>query len=262
MSSYGLMSLKNTKADIDRLVFDIAFHYLNDIKIRSDFMVSESMISDDYIDGYVSGRTSFAQAMDGLNKQYHRLLENQSQLQMGSIKLYAIAEREKDRHSTLTITLKRVGFVSGAMQVIGGTGICKVSLGAACKAYGFPLMIQGTENIWENGYYLIYHTDPEKVPVREAYRYAARLLGGDNKGGDIAFSAGDIVLSAGSLSSFALKEDSWKLFHFIQEDYIRNWSQLGAAGWLNEIVGNAASVFSIKKSIGENETNWKELGRE
>lgn len=63
-------------------------------------------------------------------------------LRMGSVKLYAIAERERERHSTLTITLKRVGFISGSMQVIGGFGLCKASLGAACKSYGVPLMMQ------------------------------------------------------------------------------------------------------------------------
>lgn len=130
------------------------------------------------------------------------------------------------------IALKQIGFVSGAMQAIGGFGLCKASLGAACKSYGISLMMQGSENVWENGYYLLYHNDPNKLPLRYAYRQAAKLLGGDDKDGDITFSTGDLVLFFGSVSTLTLRTDSWKLFRYIQEDYIRNWRTLGAVGGL------------------------------
>lgn len=180
-------------------------------------------------------------------------------LRMGSVKLYAIAERERERHSTLTITLKRVGFISGSMQVIGGFGLCKASLGAACKSYGVPLMMQGSENVWGNGYYLLYHEDPKRMPLRYAYRQVAKLLGSDDKGGDIAFSTGDLVLSFGSASTLTLRTDSWKLFRYIQEDYIRSWRTLGAVGVASELTGDVVSGFTIYQLFGGESTNWAEL---
>lgn len=145
------------------------------------------------------------------------------------------------------------------MQVIGGFGLCKASLGAACKSYGIPLMMQGSENVWENGYYLLYHEDPKKMPLRYAYRQASKLLGGDDKVGDIAFSTGDLVLSFGSASALTLRKDSWKLFRYIQEDYIRNWRTLSVIEGASELTGDAVSGGTIYQLLGGENSNWAEL---
>ena len=213
-------------------------------------MIDERIVTSYYLDEYRYGKIYFGRAMDRLREYHMSLTKYHMQLRMGSIKLYVIAEREREQHSTLTITLKRVGFISGAMQVIGGFGLCKASLGAACKNYGVPLMIQGTENVWENGYYLLYHEDPKKMPLRYAYRQAAKLLGGDDKDGDIAFSTGDLVLSFSSASTRTLRTDSWKLFRYIQEDYIRSGRTLGAVGVTIELIGDAFSGFTIYQLLG------------
>lgn len=259
MSGYGLMNLRREKEKIDKLIFEVGFYYLHDSRLRSDFMAKESRVVNGYIDDYRYGRLDFSTAMAYLQNNYKILSKSHAQLQMGSIKLYAIAEREREKHSPLTITLKRIGFISGAMQAIGGFGLCKASLGAACKAYGIPLMMQGSENVWENGYYLLYHEDPRQMPLRYAYRQAAKLLGGDDTFGDIAFSTGDIVLSFGSASTVVLKSDSWKLFHYIQEDYIRNWRTLGAVSGTAELIGNTVSGFTIYQLSGSESTHWSEL---
>lgn len=259
MSGYGLMNLQREQVKIDRLVFDIAFQYLHDPDLRSKYIFEERRRTLDFLDQYRYGKLDFGKAMDRLREYYLSLMRYQMHLRMGQVKLYAIAERERERHSALTITLKQVGFVSGAMQVVGGFGLCKASLGAACKGFGIPLMMQGTENVWENGYYLLYHEDPKIMPLRYAYRRAAKLMGGDDKKGDIAFSTGDLVLSLGSASRLTLRTDSWKLFHYIQEDYIRSWRTLGAIGGANELTGDAVSGFTIYQLLGGESTNWAEL---
>ncbi|MHB7568096.1 DUF4225 domain-containing protein [Citrobacter braakii] len=259
MSSYGLMNLQQEKEKIDNLVFEISFYYLHNSHLRSEFMAEENRLVNGYINDYQHGRLDFAKAMECLQKNYQILSNSHTQLQMGSVKLYAIVERERERHSTFTITLKRVGFISGAMQVIGGYSLCKATLGAACKSYGVPLMIQGSENVWENGYYLLYHEAPRKMPLRYAYRQVANLLGGDEKDGDIAFSTGDLVLSFGSASTLTLRTDSWKLFRYIQEDYIRSWRTLGAVGSASELTGDAASGLTIYQLLGGENTHWAEL---
>lgn len=259
MSSYGLMNLQREKEKIDRLVYDISFQYIHDPAIGSKYMIEEHRFTSDCLDEYRYGKLDFGRAMDRLCEYHMSLTKYHMQLRMGAIKLYAIAERERGRHSSLTITLKRVGFISGAMQVIGGFGLCKASLDAACKSYGIPLMMQGSENVWENGYYLLYHEDPKRMPLRYAYRQAAKLLGGDDKDGDIAFSTGDLILSFGSASTRMLRTDSWKLFHYIQEDYIRSWRNLGVVGGTNELIGDTVSGFTIYQLLGGESTNWTEL---
>ena len=157
MSSYGLMNLQSEKERIDRLVYDIGFQYIHDSAIRTKYMIEERRFTSDCLDEYRYGKLDFGRAMDRLREYHKSLIKYHMYLRIGSVKLYAIAERERVRHSTLTIALKQIGFVSGAMQAIGGFGLCKASLGAACKTYGIPLMMQGSENVWENGYYLLYH---------------------------------------------------------------------------------------------------------
>ena len=259
MSSYGLMNVQREKERIDRLVYDIGFQYIHDSSIRTKYMIEERRFTSGCLDEYRYGKLDFGRAMDRLREYHNSLIKYHMNLRMGSVKLYVIAERERERHSTLTIALKQIGFVSGAMQTIGGFGLCKASLGAACKSYGIPLMMQGSENVWENGYYLLYHDDPKKMPLRYAYRQAAKLLGGDDKVGDIAFSTGNLVLSLGSVSTLTLRTDSWKLFRYIQEDYIRNWTTLGAVGGANELTGDAASGFTIYQLLGGESTNWSDL---
>ncbi len=124
MNSYGLMSLSREKEKIDQLVFDTGFEYLHDINLRSKFFLEEKAISSGYVDSYIHGFVSFSQAMTNLTKQYQRLNQNRIQLQMGSIKLYAIAQKERDATSLSKLSLKGVGFASGAFQILGGWILC------------------------------------------------------------------------------------------------------------------------------------------
>ncbi|MCE9990515.1 DUF4225 domain-containing protein, partial [Enterobacter asburiae] len=175
MSDYGLMSLEREKEEIERLVFDIGFQYINDPDVRVNFFATHREIVEGYLAEYRYGKVDFAQAMDNLRVHYQELTSDLTQLQMGSVKLYAIAKREKDARSFPTLALKGVGFAGGIFQVFGGIGFCVRDVRTACKKLGIPLMIQGAENSYENGYYLIKHEDPEIIPVRSAYHYMAKL---------------------------------------------------------------------------------------
>lgn len=108
MSSYGLMNLQREKEKIDRLVYDIGFQYLHDPDIRSKYMNEERRVTSDCLDEYRYGKLDFGRAMDKLREYHMSLTQHYMNLRMGSIKLYAIAERERVKHSILTISLKRV----------------------------------------------------------------------------------------------------------------------------------------------------------
>ncbi|HEX4502004.1 MAG TPA: DUF4225 domain-containing protein [Scandinavium sp.] len=259
MDSYGLMSLEREREKINSLLFSLESRYLNDLSLRNKFAKEQRKFSLSYIDDYKRGRVTFGQAMENLIQQYRMLQENNMKLQMGKIRLYVIAQREEQRHAISTIVLKDVGFIGGVMQSIGGVGICKLNLGAACKTYGAALLLHGTENMWENGYYLVTHEEPNLMPLRNVYRSIAGLLGGTVKNGDIAFSVGDIGLSVGSASMLTLKPEAWKLLYYIREDYIRSWRTLSVAEGVNEVVGDSSSSFSIYQLMGRSDTEWAEL---
>lgn len=259
MSSYGLMNLQREKEKIDRLVYDISFQYIHDPAIRSKYMIEERRVTSRYLDEYRYGKLDFGKALDRLREYHMSLTKYHMQLRMGSIKLYAIAQKERDATSLTTLMLKGVGFASGLFQILGGVGFCVKDIRSACGKFGVPLMIQGGENSYENGYYLFTHKEPTQIPIRQAYHYIAKLLGGDDKAGYIAFSSVDIALSVGALGSLTRIDDARKLFYYIREDFIRGWQAMGAAGISTELVGDASSGFSIYQVISQPETNWSEL---
>lgn len=259
MSGYGLMTLQYEKEKIDKLIFDIGFQYLHDPIVRSTFMVEEHKVVESYLDDYRSGRLDFSRAMDKLYEHFQDLNNNYIQLQMGGIQLYAIAQKTRDAVSMTTLSLKGVGFAGGAFQIVGGFGVCVKDVRSACGKLGVPLMVQGAENVYENSYYLFLHKEPTKVPVREAYRYIAKLFGKDDDAGDIAFSSVDIALSAGSSGGLTRQDGIRKLFHYIREDFVRGWRAMGVAGIGTELVGDASSGFSIYQIVSQPETNWSEL---
>lgn len=243
MSSYGLMNLQSEKEKIDRLVIDIGFQYINDPVVRSKYMMEEYKFTSGCLDDYQRRKLDFGKAMDKLREYHMSLTKYHMQLRMGAIKLYAIAQKEKDAKSMTTLSLKGVGFASGLFQILGGVGVCVKDIRSACGKLGVPLMIQGGENSYENGYYLFTHKEPTDIPVRSAYRYIAKILGGDDKTGDIAFSSVDVALSAGSLGGLTRIDGARKLFYYIREDFARGWRTMGAAGIGTELVGDASVTY-------------------
>lgn len=193
-----------------------------------------------------------------LQEQYQILYKRNVELMMGSAKIYAILERRKEQNSTLNIALKQVGFVGGGLQAIGGYGVCAASVGTACASLGTPLFLHGLENMWENGYYLALRNAPTEMPLREVYRQTAKLFGCDDRDGDIAYSIGDLVLSAGSMFKYELVPNAWRLFHYIRDDYILSWKTMGAAGISSEMVSDSATGFSLYQLINHS-GQWNDL---
>lgn len=259
MSSFVLSTLERKKEDIIRISIDLSFLYISDIKLRSSFINGETELATNYINEFKLGHLSFGEATSKLHEQYKILEERHFDLMANNAKLFALIKKEKDRNSVTNIVLAQVGFVSGGLQVIGGYGICEVSLGAACASLGGPLMAHGAENLWENAHYLVMREETAITPLKDAYIYAAEKLGQSEDSGKIAYSIGDITLSMGGGFRNALKPDAWKLFRYIKDDYIIGWKTMGTAGVTSEIVGDSASGYSIHKIVNEKSSKWDDL---
>jgi hypothetical protein len=259
MDGFSVTILEREKEKVSRMANDLAHSYLNNIRLINSFTVEERKLSDSYISDYKYGKLQFSDAMRKLQDQYSSLYKTYVDLKMGSAKLYAIAERRKEQNSVLNIVLKQVGFVSGGLQMIGGGGICVASVGLACGSLGVPLIAHGAENAWENGYYLALRKESSYIPLRQAYRETAKLLGGTEKHGDIAYSVGDLSLSAGTMFKYGLQPDAWKLFYYIKEDYIIGWKTMGAAGLTSELVGDSAVGLSLYQLMNNDSSDWSDL---
>ncbi|TNH42741.1 DUF4225 domain-containing protein [Photorhabdus luminescens] len=231
------------------------FRYLSDVRSSSRFIfeINELIRTVNYEIGTnclsVDGGIAILQdEIDNLRRQELDLLINDS-------KLYMIVQKEKKEkeHETTNLILKQVGFVSGGSQIFAGIGICVASLGAACAGFGVPLLVQGGNNVYENGYYLLLRKEASG-PVRNVYRDAAKTLGYSEADGDKIYGYVDLGLSGYAMARSVVRPGTFRLFRYIKTDYIRGWQEMGKVPLIAELIGDGVtgfSIYSISKDEGE-----------
>jgi len=121
----------------------------------------------------------------------------------------------------LNVLLRTGAVIGGAGQVALGAGICYGSGGLACVG-GAYIGSHGLNNIYEG-------FSGNDGLVRQAYK---GILG--EKTGQIAYGVIDIGTSISASSTAVLKPDSWKLFRYIPEDYVRGVSTMTNAQVVRE----------------------------
>ncbi|MDT3595101.1 DUF4225 domain-containing protein [Cronobacter sakazakii] len=154
---------------------------------------------------------------------------------------YAQIKKEKI-DNIVNLILKQVGFVGGGTQIIAGYGVCAASVGSACAAFGSSLVAHGINNMYENGYYLLYRKDRPGF-TRQGYRYVANKLGYSNKEADYAYAGIDLTLSAYGLGRNVLREDSYRLFRHVNTDFIRGWREMGKVSLVTEMGVDSTTLY-------------------
>lgn len=142
----------------------------------------------------------------------------------------------KDEQNSLLIqardvALRGAGVISGALQFAVGAGICYASMGTLCLFAGAPMMLNGTNNIYENGRDLFENRTDTVGPVRTGYRAISGILGKGNCEADVLYGIIDLSSSAYGIGRMVLKPDSWRLFRYVKTDYIRAYRQASAHGF-------------------------------
>ncbi|SDV02841.1 DUF4225 domain-containing protein [Pseudomonas mucidolens] len=156
----------------------------------------------------------------------------------------------KDEQSSLLsqsfeIAQKGVGAIAGAFQIATGAGICYGSAGTLCLVAGVPMMAHGANNLYENGRNLLESRSDTQGPVRKVYQEGAKLLGGGALEGDMAYGTADLGLSAYGVGRMVLKPDAWRLFRYINTDYIRSYKAMGSSALIFEGVSDSVTGRSM-----------------
>lgn len=150
---------------------------------------------------------------------------------------------------------KIIGFLAGIGQVTTGVGLC-VSTGGSATVPGSAMILQGLNNIYENGYYLAVYEEASG-PLREAYHYAATKAGYGGNQGDIAYGTIDLVLSGYGMARRipTPRERSWNLFgiRLHQTDYVRGVSDMTKPVFMLEIISDEVTVLSLMPAYNEND---------
>lgn len=116
-----------------------------------------------------------------------------------------------------------VGFVSGCLQFISGVALVNTGVGTGLGAL---VVAHGTNNMVENGYYLLYR-ESYTGPLRFVYEGIGSLFGISKKDSDVIYTFVDIGLSVNSLLSFKLEEDVARLYRYVNADLLWGMKQMG-----------------------------------
>lgn len=146
---------------------------------------------------------------------------------------------------SLEVAQRGIGAIAGAFQFAAGAGICYASVGTLCLLAGAPLMAHGANNAYENGRNLMENRSDTQGPLRKGYQKAAKIMGGSEFGGDMAYGAVDLGLSAYGVSRLVLKPDSWRLFRYVRTDYVRMYERSSKAALSFEVISNASTAGSM-----------------
>ncbi|MBA1232585.1 DUF4225 domain-containing protein [Pseudomonas viridiflava] len=130
------------------------------------------------------------------------------------------AEHERLIRQSSAIAQRSIGAVAGALQLVGGAGICYASPGTLCVFFGAPLMLYGGNNLYENSRGLLEDRSDVEGPVRTTYQEIAKAGGLSSCAGNIAYGTADLGMSLYGAIRLVVKPDAWKLFDYVRADRV------------------------------------------
>lgn len=123
----------------------------------------------------------------------------------------ASVNKNNKRADVVNLTIAGVGFVTAGLQIAVGMGMVGSVAGAIPGAL---LIAHGTNNIIENGYYILYR-DSYTGPVKFIYEGVGAQFGMSKRDADVIYTAVDISLSINGMVSYGLTVDAARLYRYL-----------------------------------------------
>ncbi|MBF7996393.1 DUF4225 domain-containing protein [Rahnella laticis] len=238
------IQLKLKSDELTQLVRFLSYDYLSSYRSKLEF---RKMVSDFIERVLYDVETNCLTNVGGIQKIQAEIdsLKNQSrQIQNQRVEQYA-AVKLKKKNNEVNVLLAQAGFVGGGTQIYTGFDVCLASLGTRCKTWGIPLITHGVNNMYENGYYLLFRKNSPGW-IRDGYRKIAVSAGAKEDVGDYAYAILDLGLSAYGVAGKIIKprEKSWKLWTVMNNDWIYGWQDMGVIPLLTEAGVDSATIYS------------------
>lgn len=206
----------------------VGIQRIKNMSVRLQFNREISDYTRGIVQDVYSGKKSTDQGLDAINKQRIALV----------------------KHTLMDKALLGVGVAAGGMQIAMGGGICYFSAGTLCLGIGTPLMLQGGNNIYENGRNLLSGRSDTQGPIRKVYHSVAKAVGGTEREGNIAYGVVDLAGSVYGAGRLVLKPESWKLFRYVRADYLRGLQSSNPGSTAVGLVSDANTFITIKDQWG------------
>ena len=209
----------------------VGIQRLKNLSVRLQFNRDITEYTRGIVQDVNSGKKSTAQGLEAINKQRSALI----------------------KHTLLDQTLLGVGVAAGGMQVAMGGGICYFSAGTLCLGIGAPLILQGGNNIYENGRNLLSGRSDTQGPIRKVYHSVAKAVGGTEREGNIAYGVVDLAGSVYGAGRLVLKPESWRLFRHVRSDYLYGYQRNTVGGAAIGKVSDVNTLQTLFEYWGTNE---------
>ncbi|MEQ5120415.1 DUF4225 domain-containing protein [Morganella morganii] len=248
-------TLRNISGELRKQAEEIAFMHLHNPGVRLQFLrdIDQFIAKNEW--EVKNACLSLSAGLDNIEDMRELLAQQHRAIQLREVRQYAYVEAvNNEKNGITTLLLKQVGFVGGGMQVIAGYGACAASVGLLCSSLSVGLIAQGTNNMYENGYYLLFRENTSGY-LRNGYRYAAQELGYSNHEADMAYNFVDLTLSAGTLFNPALKPGAFKLFSYYDADFISSWKLMNTHTFVTEGFFDVITIYSTYDLIQKENKN-------
>lgn len=199
-------------ARLNQYACEVGARHLQDDFLRAQFSQEIAQVGLAVVENLRAGTLSAEQARERLKQEYLDLM-----LQVWEYaKLVA-------------------GVAAGVMQISTGIAVCELSFGVGCMLGGLPLIAHGANNVYESGMSMINGRTKTVGPIRKAYQEVAKLAGGTETHGNVAYGTADLGLSAYNLGRLVLKPGAWRLFRYIEADKLRAYKVIGKRSIIFEV---------------------------
>ncbi|MBX8487182.1 DUF4225 domain-containing protein [Pseudomonas cichorii] len=150
---------------------------------------------------------------------------------------------------SLTIAQQSIGLVAGGLQITGGAAMCGGTFGLGC-GLGVLMATHGANNVYENGRNLWEGRSDTQGYVRKTYQGISKFFGGSEFEGNMAYGGADLLMSGYGTVRLVVKKDSWRLFRYIDADYIRAYEATSRRAFLFDRVSDGVTIKGMAEEWG------------
>lgn len=244
------LTMANIEAQrLSNIAAKLADRHLKNAVIRSDFKDDIQNFIAHQLESIRNAKSDnqCKQCVSNLQQERAYLDTQDRQLTIGSAQIVATAQLV-EKNGVWGYVINGVGVLLSGLQIIAGATVAftSVSIGNVVGvAFGGMLVLHGFNSLQESTINLIEGKNDTSGDLKNGYIYTAKLLGFDERTGRLAYSYMDLFLSSYGMSRLVLKPQSWRLFHYIRSDYVRNIQNMSRTDLLIEVGSDAMTIKSI-----------------
>lgn len=193
------------------------------------------------------------ECIQNLKKENEYLTIQDRMLRAGTAAVHASVELVKNG-DFWGYVINGVGVVLSGMQVIAGVSVIGASLASGTiigSAFGGMLVLHGLNGFQESIENLVYGKTDSVGLLKQGYVATAEFLGFDQRVGQLAYSSMDLALSLYGIVRLIQKPEAWRLYYFLNTDYVRGIKEMSRKELFIEVYNDASAIKSISDTYKE-----------